>query len=72
MPNPSEITRDEKPRPGLNEDQLRVLREVVKLGEQNDEGMLLAAARKLLAEVDRLRKRVKQCAVWYVDEEPVV
>ena len=23
----------------------------------------------LLAEIDRLRKRVKQCAVWYIDEE---
>ena len=48
--------------------------------KRKDCGGAIIAARRLIvpadpagpvhgAEVDRLRKRIKQCAVWYIDEE---
>ena len=44
----------------MTDEQLYVLRETMKLGEQADDGLVLAAGRKLLAEVDRLRAAVQQ------------
>ena len=46
----------------MTDAQLRVLREVVNLGLEADEHMLLAAAKRLLAEVDYLRNQLKRMA----------